>query len=188
MTLSLFVFVLLAVTLVGILAWTGRAPRRKPWTADQIFAALSSERHSLRLPAIVQALQPEDVAFLVERGHRGLRARLVRERHQIALRYLNQLQEDFEMLLEASRLLAVLSPEVIAMHEWERLKLSVRFSVCCAYLRWKLRLGLEPWRTFDALSTMAGSMALRVETATARMGERAAVDAAFSSTLQGRRG
>jgi hypothetical protein len=104
------------------------------------------------------------------------------------LRYLNLLQEDFEDLLEGSRFLAVMSPEVTAMQEAERLKLNQCFAFCCGYLRWKLRLGLPPWRGFGYLADMAGSVSVRLEAATSRMAERAAMAAEFPSALKQRGG
>jgi len=57
---------------------------------------------------------------------------LRRQRRRIALRYLDQLQEEFQELIEISRLLAVMSPELIGMEEMERWKLSLGF---CRELR-----------------------------------------------------
>jgi hypothetical protein len=56
----------------------------------------------------------------------------------------------------------------------------------CRYLRWKLRLGLEPWRGFGLLSEMTSGMALRLEVATSQIWERAALSLALSSILKER--
>ena len=50
--------------------------------------------------------------------------------------------------LEASRILAVMSPEVVPMQEFERLRLSVRFAKNCFLMRLRLRAGLSPWKGF----------------------------------------
>jgi hypothetical protein len=185
--LTLLLFIPFAVLLVGLLVWTGRPPRRKLVSTKEVLEALSGERHSSHLPQILQALQPTDVEFLQERGRGELLKRLRTDRKRIALHYLNRLLEDFEILLEASRLLAVMSPEVIAMQEFERFKLSLRFRFCCRYLRWRLQLGLTPWRAFGFLSGMAGHLALQLESATKQIGERAALAGEFTSALEQRR-
>jgi len=59
------------------------------------------------------------------------------------------------------------------MGEHERLKRNLRFVLLCGYLRWRLRLGLQPWNVFASISDMAGEMTLRLEMTTARLGERA---------------
>ena len=188
MSLTILLFIPFALLLVGLLAWAGRPVLRKLLSANEVLEALSGERHSCRLPQILRALQPEDEEFLQERGHGELGTRLRMERKRIALRYLDRLQEEFEVLLEASRLLAVMSPEVIAMQELERFKLSLRFRLCCRYLRGRLQLGLAPWGAFGVLSVMAGHLALQLESATNQMGDRAALAGEFASILeQGRR-
>ena len=69
------------------------------------------------------------------------------------------------------------------MREFDRFKRSLRFVLCCRYLRWKLRLGLQPWNVFGTISDMAGDMTRQLEAATARLGERAMLgyDDPFSS-------
>jgi hypothetical protein len=104
--------------------------------------------------------------------------------HCLAGRYLTVLQRDFENLLETSRILAVMSPEVIAMQEVERVKLSVRFAFVCVFLRCKLRLGLSPWHGFGQLADMASGMAGKLETAMSQMGERAAIASEFCSFVK----
>jgi hypothetical protein len=59
---------------------------------------------------------------------RSLRQRVRSERTQIAIRHLNHLESDYETLLEASGILAVMSPEVVSMQEFERLRLCLRFA------------------------------------------------------------
>jgi len=184
MSLTLLLFIPFAILLVGLLAWAGRPVQRKLISATEVLEALSGERHSCRLPQILRALQPEDAEFLRERGHGELGARLRMDRKRIALRYLDRLQEDFEILLEASRLLAVMSPKVIAMQEFERFKLSLRFRFCCRYLRGRLQLGMAPWHAFGVLSVMAGHLALQLESATKQIGDRAALAAEFASVLE----
>ncbi len=186
MNITIILFILLAVLLIGALVWAIRPPKRKLLSINDVLTALSEERHYSRLPQILQALQPEDTAFLRDRGLAPLRRRIRSQRGRIALLYLDCLQEEYEKLLEASRVVAAMAPELIALDEAERFKLNLRFALGCRYLRWKLRLGLEPWGGFGLLSQMASGMALRLEGATSQIGERTAWSLEFSSILKER--
>lgn len=88
------------------------------------------------------------------------------------MRYLDYLEEEFQILLESSRILSSMAPELSAMREFDRFKRSLRFMFYCRYLRWRLRLGLQPWNIFGVISDMAGDMTLQLEAATGRLGER----------------
>lgn len=186
MNITIILFILLAVLLIGALIWAIRPPKRRLVSINDVLAALSEEHHYSRLPQILQALQPEDTAFLRARGFAALRRRIRSERGRIALLYLDCLQEEYEKLLEASRVVAAMAPEMAALDEAERFKLNLRFALGCRYLRWKLRLGLAPWRGFGLLSEMTSGMALRLEMATSQIGERSALSLAFTSILKER--
>jgi hypothetical protein len=186
MSLPLLLFIALSIVLILLLAWSVRPPKKSLLSVDDMFDALSQKRHYARLPQILQSLRPEDTDFLYGRGHDKLAGRLRRERKRIALRYLNYLQEEYQLLLEVSRILARVAPEVSPMDEYERFRLNVRFVLACRYLRWRLRLGLQPWDVFGILSDMEGDMTLRLEAATTRMGERAAIASEFPLFLENR--
>jgi hypothetical protein len=171
MSLPVILLVLFAILLVVLLSWALRPPARGPRQALDAFEALHQSRHSSRMSHILQALQPQDTEYLRSVGQVTLMQTIRRQRRVIALNYLQQLQEEFEFLLEISRVLAVMSPEVIAMEEMERWKLSLAFAANCAFLKWKLRLGLQPFSGFTLLSNMATSFARRLEAATARIAE-----------------
>jgi hypothetical protein len=186
MTTTLLIFVALAVILVLLLTWAVRPSRKCLLSVDEVLAALSEKRHYARLPQILQSLREEDTDFLCTRGYKDLAVRLRRERKQIALCYLNSLEKEYQLLLEASRILARTAPEISAMDELGRFRLSMRFVLCCRYLRWRLWLGLQPWDVFGVLSDMEGEMTLRLETAAARIGERAAIASEFPLILKDR--
>jgi hypothetical protein len=188
MSLAVLMFIVLAIVLIGLLAWAVRPPKKLLLSVDDVFAALSEERHYARLPQILQSLREEDTEFLFGSGHAPLAGRLRAERKQIALQYLTYLEEEYQLLLEASRILAKLAPEVIPMDEFERFRRNVRFVLCCRYLRGRLRLGLPPWGAFGILSDMEGEMTLRLEMTTARLGERAALASESPLFLENRRG
>jgi hypothetical protein len=188
MSLPLLLFIAIAVVLILLLAWAARPPKRVLLTVDDVLAALSEERHYARLPQILQSLRKEDTKFLFDEGHEELAGRLRVERKEIALRYLNYLEDEFQLLLEASRILARIAPEVAPMDELERFKRNVRFVLSCRYLQWRLRLGLQPWNVFGTLSDMEGELTLQLEAATVKLGERAALAAEFPLFLKKGRG
>lgn len=173
MSLPVILLVLFALLLVGLLAWALGPPKRPIRPVLDVFEALSQSRHCSRMSHILQALQPEDTDYLREAGQLALMQTLRRQRRRIALMYLDQLQEEFEELLEISRVLALMSPEVIETQEMERWKLSVVFAANCAFLRLKFRLGLQPVSGFTLLSNMATQIVRQLETATTKIAEKA---------------
>jgi len=173
MNLTVLLFLILAVVVVLLLAWAARPPKRTFQSVHDVLEALSQERHYARLPQILQALRQEDSTYLREAGQSRLVGPLRAERTAIAIRYLDYLEEEFQVLLEASRILSTMDPELSAMREFDRFKRSLRFMLCCRYLRWRLRLGLQPWNVFGIISDMAGDMTLQLEASTGRLGERA---------------
>ena len=172
MTLPLLLLIASAAAVILLLAWAVRPPRMS-LTTEEALEALSQERHYARLPQILQSLREEDTEFMRARGQSDLLAQIREERKRIALRYLNYLLEEFQMLAECSRVMAKLAPELSAKGEFERLKETLRFALTCRSLQWRLRLGLQPWDSFGTLSDMAGTITLQLESAAARLGERA---------------
>jgi hypothetical protein len=186
MNTFLLVFIAVAILLVILLAWAVRPPRRTFASPDHIIERLCEKRHYSRLPQILQCLRPEDTDFLHSHGHDNLVARVRRERKRIALLYLNYLEEEYQLLLDATRVLAKVAPEVSALDEFQRFRLNMRFVLYCRYLRWRLRLGLSPWTVFGILGDMEGDITLRLEAATTSIGERAAIASEFPLFLEDR--
>jgi len=166
-------FLAIAFVLIGLLLWATRPPKRIPYPVQDIFELLSQQRHCMRLPFIQHALQPQDTAFLEESGKKALMREIRADRRRIALHYLDQLQQEFETLLEISRAMAVMAPEIAAVEEIERWKLSLVFAMNCAFQRWRLRLGLRPVSGFASISTMATGLVRHLESATASIAENA---------------
>jgi len=168
---SLLFFLGFVVVLLGLLLLATRSSKHPSSPSMDVFESLSQSRHCSRLSHIQQALSPEDTEYLRESGHARLVQELRQQRRRIALIYLGHLQEEFEMLLQISRALAVMSPEVMGIQELERWKLSAEFAINCAYLRWRLRLGLQPATGFTLLSNMATEITRQLENATTRIAE-----------------
>ena len=188
MNLFLILFIALAVLLVLLLAWAVRPPKRTLVSQEDIIEALCEKRHYARLPQILQCLRPEDTDFLHSRGYDNLVVRVRRERKGIALDYLRYLEQEYQLLLDATRILAKVAPEVSPLDEFQRFRLNLHFLLYCRYLRWRLRLGLSPWTIFGILGDMEGDITLRLEAATTSIGERAAIASEFPLFLQNRGG
>jgi len=173
MSASLLFFIFSALVVLSLLLWASRPSKHRFTPALDVFEALSQSRHSSRMSHILQALRPADTEFLRQTGQAALMQTVRRQRKRIALNYLDQLQEEFETLLEISRVLALMSPEAVGVEEMERWKLSLVFAANCAFLRWKLRLGFQPFSGFTLLSDMATNIARQLEAATTRIAETA---------------
>jgi hypothetical protein len=181
MNLGVLIFFVLVVLLILSLAWVARPAKRTFHAANEVLEALAVERHYARLPQILQALREEDAEYLRRFGERELVDRVRAERTAIAFRYLDYLEEEFQVLLEASRMLSGMAPELSAVREFDRFKQSLRFTICCRYLRWRLRFGLQPWNVFGTISEMAGNVTLQLEAATGRIGQRTMMGCAAPS-------
>jgi len=68
MNITIILFILLAVLLLGALAWAIRPPKRRLVSITDVLAALSEEHHYSASPKSCRPLQPEDTAFLRARG------------------------------------------------------------------------------------------------------------------------
>ncbi|HEY4977565.1 MAG TPA: hypothetical protein VII25_00230 [Candidatus Acidoferrum sp.] len=188
MNFLLYFFVAAAAVLIGLLIWALRPAKIKFKSVDAVFEALTAQRHYYRLPQILQALDGKDTEHLIDRGYPGLCRKVRAKRKLIALRFLDLMEEDYKTLLEASRMLAAMAPEVVGIEEWQRLWLSIHFSWNCMVLRFRLRSGLQPWGGFARLSELASQMSFRMEMATTQIGERAALASEFPSLLDERKG
>jgi len=171
MTLPVLLLFLFALLLIVLLAWALLPSAERARSDLDVFEALRRPRHASRISHVMQALQPADTEYLRETGQVALMQTLRRQRRRIALDYLNHLQQEFEMLLEVSRVLAVMSPEALGIEEMGRWKLSLTFAANCAFLRWKLRLDLQPFSGFTLLSSMATDIARQLDAATTRLAE-----------------
>lgn len=138
------------------------------------------------LPQIQQTFSSADLEYLASRGSVKLARRVRKERRRAALLYVAALQNDFQWLLRLARAIAVLSPEVGAADEFERLQLSVRFAWRYQLLRTMLVLQLAPMPQLSVLSGLVSGFAVRMQEAMNELGERAALAAELASSLERR--
>jgi len=184
-TLFLF-FGCVAILLLG-LGWALREPReRRKLQTDPRSLDEDGERHVTYLPQIRQALAPMDFDFLLKSASRELQRRVRRERLGVALAYLAAVRGDFQRLLRTARVIAVLSPEVAAVHELERLRLTAKFAWQYQMIRWKLLAGFAPLPQLDGLSNLVSGLSVRMEAAIKELGERAAAAAELASSVNRR--
>src|SRR6266704_3212419 len=136
-------------------------------------------------------LEIECHAHSILRSHRplaprGVQRRIRRERVGIALAYLAALRGDFESLVRMARVIALLSPEVVATREFERLGLIAKFVWRYQMIRWKLLAGFAPMAQLDGLSDLVSGLSVRMEAALNELGERAAAAAELASSMNRR--
>jgi hypothetical protein len=188
MNFFFYTFILTVAVLLFLLIWSLRAPeKRRASSLDPVASLQDPGRcHATYLSQIQRALAPADFEFLTSRASRKLTRRVRKERRRIALAYLSGVQEDFLRLLKLARVIAVLSPEVGAAQEFERLQLSVQFTMRCQMIRAELLLGLVPLPQLSGLSQMVSGFAVRMETAITELGERAALATELASSLERR--
>ena len=184
MSLSFFLFAGLITLLLLLFVWALRKPASvTPRSSSLSDLEDSDRRHVTYLPQIRQALAQTDYHFLSETAPRNLQRRVRRERRSIALSYVSALRDDFEGLLRMARVIAVLSPEVAAVQEFERLRLTVRFTWRYECIRLKLLLGFVPLLQLGGLSELVSGLSARMELAIKELGERAALARDLGSSL-----
>ena len=189
MSLFLYVFFAIAGLLLLLFLWSMRKPHRRGGALPD--AGILEERGPgsvAHLPQIQQAFADSDFEFLFERGQSSLVRRVRRERRQVALAFLSAVREDFDRLLHTATIISVLSPEVAALHEFERLRLIVKFNLRYRIIRMQLHLGLAPIPRLSRLSDLVSGLSVRMETAMKELGERAALAAELASSLDRRGG
>ena len=178
MSYSLILFFGFVALLLAALGWALWQPRRQssPQPEQQPPNA-GGERHVTHLQQIHQVLSAEDFEFVRKSGSRTLNRRFRKERLRVVRAYLDAIRGDFENLMRMARVIAVMSPEVVAVEEFERMRLTATFRWRYQVLHWKLMAGFAPMAQMDNLSNLVSGLSVRMETAVRELGERAALAA-----------
>jgi len=142
-----------------------------------------ARQHATYFGLIRQAMSHEDFEFLAARAPVRLVRRAHQERQRIALLYIENLRADFQRLLRLASVITVLSPEIAASHEFERLRLSIRFSWRYRIVLLGLYAGHLLMPQLSGLSQIVAELSFRMESAMQELGERASVAADLASTL-----
>lgn len=166
-----------------LFAWSMRKMEREKPLADVGVLEEYGRGNVAHLPQIRQAFADVDFLYLSQKAPSALARRVRQERRRAGLAFLSAVREDFLSLLRLAKIIAVLSPEVAALHEFERLRLTLEFAWRYEVIRMQLRAGLAPLPRLDALSDFVSSMSVRMETAMKELGERAALAAELGSSL-----
>ncbi len=176
--------------LIGILlilfAWSVRVPGRPFRPSPENGEDESGCRHMTYLPQIRQAFAEADFDFLSKNTSREVLRRVRRERRSVALAYLAALRADFQSLLRMARAIAMLSPELAAIQEFERIRLTAKFAWQYQMIRWKLLAGSAPMPQLHGLSDLVSGLSVRIEAALKELGERAAAAAELASSANRR--
>src|SRR5260370_24243284 len=152
--------------LLVVFGWSARNPRR-PTSAPPL-AGVFDEcgcRHIACLSQMRQVFSNSDYEFLTNNAPLAVLRRVRRERRSVALAYLAALREDFHSLLRTARVIAVLSPELDAVHEFERLRLTAKFAFQYHMIRWKLLAGVAPVPPLNGMSELVTGVSVRIEAA-----------------------
>jgi len=180
-----YIFIGLVGLLFLVLFWSVRKPRgTKEIPPHGKIPDEFGRQHATHLPQIRQALAMEDFEYVEHKGSSNLLKRFRKERHRIAKDYLAALREDFQSLLELARIITVLSPEVAAMREFERLKLAVEFNWRYELIRMQTWLGFIPLPQLNGLADVVSGLSARLERAVRELGERAALTSDLALALR----
>jgi hypothetical protein len=186
-SLTLLLFVGFVAVLLAVLVWAVRAPRgQRRLASDPRAFEEVGQRHVSYLVQIRQAMAPADYEFLSKRASRGMQQRISRERRKVVRAYLEALREDFQSLLRMAKVIAVLAPEVVAVQEFDRLRLAVSFAWRYQLIRWRLWTGWAPRQQLDALGELVSGLSARMDAALKELGERAAHAAELASAIDRR--
>jgi hypothetical protein len=174
----------IVVCLLLVLVWALRSTaKNEPPELANCLLGETGRGNASYLPQIRRAMADGDFVYLKSSGHQAMVGRLRKERKKIALMYLSALKEDFEKMVRFSRMVAGMSPEVITLEEWERVLLTLKFRWRYQVVRLGLILGIPLSAELAGLSEVVSGLAVRMETAIAELGERAAIGMRMDSPL-----
>lgn len=188
--MSAFSYVIFGIVglLLVLFLWSVRSAKgRRARLAAGMSPGESRRSHVTYLPQIRQALGKADEEYLAAVVSKRLQHQVARERRRIALAYLTELREEYRRLVRLATVIAVLSPEVAAVRELERLKLTLEFTWRFEWIRLTLLAGSAPTAQLGALSDLLSGLSVRLEAAMRELGERAAFATELASFPDRRR-
>lgn len=187
MTWTVISIVVLVGFLLVLLAWSlHKSAPDSPAPRKLVLGTGSPLHNALYYPQVRQSLSEEDLKYLEERGSPRLARHAGSERRRVALAYVQAIHQDFRSLLQLARVLAALSPKVVAGQEAERLRLAVEFEFRYQCVRLMLLAGVSPHGQLFQIVQTVGTLSTRLDAAIVEMGERAS--RALNRGLQGTAG
>lgn len=174
-----FLFILIAAMVGGALALLLWSSRNRPAPSGGDVCQLKEEgltcSNAINFQQVRQIFESADIRYLSERVDRSTLRNVRKERHRVAIRFLEGMRKDFLQLEEAASIVAALSAEVDARQEWRRFRLGAEFRVKYAALRAKYALGLASSESFRELAWKVSSLAVQLERAVSEIAAGAAL-------------
>jgi hypothetical protein len=172
---TFYIFLALTALLVVVFGWSLRALGKRSRTLiDPVELEDFPRQQVSYFVQIQQALKDQDLNYVRSRGLHKLARQVQAERRDIALAYLAAVQQDFQKLLRLARVVAVLSPEVAALQEFERLRLVAEFALRYRLAHLSLMLGRAPLLSLANLCDVVSGLSVKVEGAVSILGRDAA--------------
>ena len=189
MSLTFYFFLAIIGILFVLFVWSLQSPKRQAPSAGPPSAIPQDLQgsHISHLPQIRRALAPADFEFASKNIPREALRRMRRERRQVALAYLSALRAELDKLLRTARVIAALSPEVVAGQEVERALLTANFLWRYRMTRMSVWAGFTPLPQLNHLSDMLSAYSIHLEEAIRELGERAALVTEMVSSPDRRR-
>jgi len=162
-------FVLLIAATLSALLW--RLLRSRQQMSEEVRRLLERNQanflplHCRYFAQVRQALAVPDERYLRGRVALPIVKRALRERRQVAIKFLAGLHEDFSNLERLGRAIAVLSPAIDRQQEMERLVLGLRFRVLYAWVWLRLSTGNVPLPAIENLTGLVGRLATQMQQA-----------------------
>ena len=159
---------LLALPLGAVLLWILLSDRRVSGSvssAAEIKLKAVLPRHFHYFPQIRQALSDADEKYLLKVASPQVAQQALRQRREVARRFLDGLREDFVGLEQVARMVATLSPVISRSQETERLLLGLQFHFYYRLVRLRILTGRVPLEQIQHLTELVGRLTARMEQA-----------------------
>ena len=173
-------FLLPTLALVGALVWLFLWSLRGAHQTEAPFADVArlleqtESRHAAHWSQIRQALSQSDFEYLSAAAGKKLSRTVRRERHRVVIAYLTALRGDFLRLLYVGQIIAKLSPQVVAVKELERWRLTAQFMFRIRLIHLRLLFGMTAIPELAGVSDLVSHLAVRIDAAMKELAERAA--------------
>lgn len=180
-------FLIFAAVVLFVFFWALRRSPERPSGPAELAIIRWEDRRAVRFwPVIRRSLAQDDFRYLRERGSSALQRAAGRERRRVVLRYLENLQQDFNELLRLATVIAKLSPDVTAVHEWQRFRARVEFAARYRYIRLRLLCHASAFAQLRQLSESVSTLMVQLDSAMKELGEHAALATELNASLHSR--
>jgi len=164
--LSVYLFALLTLALLGALFWLSHRARRDVRGAD-LLRTVSAEtllpQHYKYFPQVRRAISQEDAQYLLLRATPAVRRAARRKRRTVALKFLTGLRDDYRRLDRLARVLTTLAPAANQQRELQRLWLACKFEVRWRIVWLEVCSGAAPVAQLQNMAGFIGALAARTQ-------------------------